>query len=187
MTVAEEKESQKINRLAAAYNLIPNLVWTALFLLPVTIFCYRFLNHQAVYILLGISLIPVFFPRSFFDSLQLSRKPLFYKRIGVKYVNKVTQNGELLNQYLRRKYPNFPPVRTDKISIRKYYNKTYFFEKFHFSMFIFFTSVTVYALISSCFLWAIWVSVCNLFYNIYPNLLQQYMRLRLSSVVKRSK
>ena len=187
MIVAGAKESKKINRLASTYNMIPNLVWTALFLLPVAIFCYRNLNHQIVYILLGISLTPLFFPKSFFDFIQLSRKPLFYKRIGVKFINKYAQNGELLNQHMRKKYPAFTAVPTSKSSILKYYNQTYFFEKFHFSMFIFFTAITVCALIRSYLLWALIVSVSNLFYNIYPNLLQQYIRLRLLLAIKRSK
>ena len=187
MIIDETKESKKINRLASTYNMIPNLVWTAIFLTPVAIFCYRNLDHEIVYMLLGISLIPVFFPKSFFDFIQLSRKPLFYKRIGVKFINKFAQNGELLNQYMRKKYPAFTPVPTNKLSILKYYNQTYFFEKFHFSMFIFFTAITVYALIRYYLLWALIVSVCNLFYNIYPNLLQQYIRLRLLLAIKRSK
>ncbi|HSZ34209.1 MAG TPA: hypothetical protein VK772_12915 [Puia sp.] len=187
MTIGETKESRRINRLASAYNMIPNLIWTTLFLLPVAIFCYSELNHQTVYMLLGISLIPIFFPKSFFDFIQLSRKPLFYKRIGVKFINKFAQNGEFLNRYMRKKYPGFTPVPTNKSSVLKYYNQTYFFEKFHFSMFIFFIAITVYALIRSYLLWALTVSFCNLFYNIYPNLLQQYIRLRLLLAIKRSK
>ena len=166
--------------------MIPNLVWTGLFLLPVAIFCYTLLNPKSVYILLGISLIPIFFPNSFFDTIQLSRSTAFYKRIGVKYINKFAQNGAFLNQYLRNKYPKFKPISTNKSSITKHYYQTYFFEKFHFSLFIFFLAVTVYALVKSYFLWALILSICNLFYNVYPNLLQQYIRLKLASTIKRS-
>jgi Glycosyl-4,4'-diaponeurosporenoate acyltransferase len=183
---AEEKESIKIRRSAAIFNMIPNLVWTALFLVPVTIFCYTLVNHNFVFILLGMSMIPIFFPNSFFDALQLSRNSAFYKRIGVKYINKFAQNGTLLNQYLRNRYPKFKPVSTNRSSIAKQYHQTYFFEKFHFSLFIFFTVVIVYALVKNYLLWALILSICNLFYNIYPNLLQQYIRLKLELVIKRS-
>lgn len=186
MVSIEEKESIKINRLAAAYNMIPNLVWTTLFLLPVTIFCYTLINHKTVFILLGISFIPIFFPNSFFDSIQLSRNAAFYKRIGVRYINKFAQNGALLNKYLRNKYSKFKLVSTNKSSIKKQYYQTYFFEKFHFSLFIFFAAVTVYALAKSYLLWALILSICNLLYNIYPNLLQQYIRLKLASAAPRN-
>ena len=175
----------KNETLIASYNMIPNLVWTAVFFSPVAIFCYRSVSHQFVYILLGISLIPIFFPNSFFDAIQLSRKQIFYKRIGVKYINKFAQNGAVLRRYLRKKYPGLKSVPANKSFIKKQYSQTYFFEKFHFSMFIFFTAVTAYALVKNYLLWAVIISVCNLFYNIYPNLLQQYLRLRLSPVRER--
>lgn len=166
--------------------MIPNLVWTVLFLSPVAIFCYRFVNQQSIYILLGISLIPAFFPNSFYDNIQLSRNPKFYKRFGVQFINKFAQNGSLLNKYVRKKYPGLKSLPVNKLPGEKQFSRTYFFEKFHFSMFIFFGAVTVYALVKDYLLWAFIISICNLFYNIYPNLLQQYIRLRLSSVRKRS-
>lgn len=165
--------------------MIPNLVWTALFLLPVAIFCYTFINYISVFILLGMSFLPIFFPNLFFDAMQLSRYPAFYERLGVKYINKFAQNGTLLNKYLRNKYPKFKPVSPSKLLFKKLYHQTYFFEKFHFSLFIFFTTVIVYALTKSYLLWALILSICNLLYNIYPNLLQQYIRLKLKSVLKR--
>jgi len=183
---SEQKKSIKLNRLAAAYNMIPNLLWTAVFMFPVAIFCYTLMDQKSFYILLGLSLIPLFFPNSFFDFIQLSRNAAFYKRLGVKYINKFAQNGTVLNQYLKSKYPKFKSFPTNKSSIAKRYYQTYFFEKFHFSLFIFFTSLIVYALVKCYFRWALILSLCNLFYNIYPNLLQQYLRTRLVSAVKKS-
>jgi hypothetical protein len=181
----EEKESIKAKRLAAFYNMIPNLVWTILFVLPVFIYCYNSLSHRIVFVLLGISIVPLFFPNSFLDAIQLSRNSAFYKRIGVKYINKFAQNGRLLNQYMRRKYPSYNSFTTKKSSIINRYHQTYFFEKFHFSLFIFFSFITIHALTKRDFLWALTLSVCNLLYNIYPNLLQQYIRLTLAAVIKR--
>lgn len=164
--------------------MIPNLVWTALFLLPVAVFCYSLMTPKTVFILLGISLIPIFFPNSFFDGIQISKSTIFYKKIGVKYINKLAQNGELLNRYLRKKYPDFKTISPTKSSIKKQYYQTYFFEKFHFSLFLFFTAITIYAVVRGCFDWAIGLFICNLLYNIYPNLLQQYIRLRLLTGIK---
>ena len=182
--VNDQKEFIRINRIAAMYNMIPNLIWTILFLLPITIFCYREMSLRAVFIVLGISLIPSFFPNSFFDAIQLSNHAEFYKRLGVKCINRFAQNGTLLNQYLRKKYPQLKAISSGKSSIRKTYQQTYFFEKFHFSLFLYFTAITIYALVKGHLLWALALSVCNLLYNIYPNLLQQYIRLKLAPAVK---
>ena len=161
--------------------MIPNLLWTALFLIPITMFCYRFVPAKVIYILLGASFIPIFFPNSFFDRIQLSRNARWYYRMGVKYINIFAQSGSLINKFLRRKYANFNSVSRARASIKKLYYQTYLFEKFHFSLFLFFTSITIYAGIRNQFSWALILTVSNLLYNIYPNLLQQYIRVKLKS------
>jgi len=163
--------------------MIPNLLWTALFLIPITIFCYTFITPGMTYALLGISLIPIFFPNSFFDRIQLSRNGHWYRRMGVKYINTLAQNGSVLNEILRKKYRNYKVLSRSRASIKKQYYQTYFFEKFHFSLFLFFTFMTIYAGIGGHFYWLFILAISNLFYNIYPNLLQQYIRVKLKSAV----
>ena len=159
--------------------MIPNLLWTALFLTPIVIFCYSFITLKTTYLLLGVSLIPIFFPNSFFDSIQLSRSAHWYIKMGVKYINTFAQNGRLLNKIVKKKYPGFKVLSRTKASIKKQYQQTYFFEKFHFSLFLFFTMVTIYAGCQGRFYWVVILTMCNLLYNIYPNLLQQYIRVKL--------
>ena len=163
--------------------MIPNLLWTALFLIPITIFCYKFISPKTTFTMLGVSLIPIFFPNSFFDRIQLSRNAHFYRRIGVKHINHFAQNGRFLNKLLRKKYPNFKVVSTSKASIKKQYYQTYFFEKFHFSLFLFFIMVSIYAGIQGRYYWVLILLISNLLYNIYPNLLQQYIRVKLKSAL----
>ena len=176
-----------MRRISAAYNMIPNLIWTALFLIPITIFCYQFISLKTTYLLLGLSLIPILFPNSFFDRIQLSKNAHFYKQIGVKYINSFAQNGDFLTGFMKKKYPNFKVVSNSQSSIRKLYNQTYFFEKFHFSLFLFFTIVTIIAVIQGHFMWTLILIISNLLYNIYPNFLQQYIRVRLKSAVSNKK
>ena len=164
--------------------MIPNLFWTALFLIPVTIFCYKFVSPITISMLLSISLIPIFFPNSFFDKIQLSRSPKWYRRIGVTHINSLAQNGTIVNRLLRKKFPTFKTISRTRASIKKQYNQTYFFEKFHFSLFLFFIWVTIYAGINNHFNWVIILIICNLLYNVYPNLLQQYIRLKLKSATE---
>ena len=174
---------QKVSRLAAIYNMIPNLLWTALFLIPMVIFCYAFMTLKTTCVLLGVSCIPIFFPNSFFDSIQLSRSAQWYRKLGVKYINAFAQNGSLLNKILKKKYPNFKVLSRTKASIKKQYHQTYFFEKFHFALLLFFTMVTIYAGSQGRFYWVLILTISNLLYNIYPNLLQQYIRIKLRSAV----
>ena len=166
--------------------MIPNLLWTALFLVPITIFCFNFVNAKMIYILLGVSLIPIFFPNSFFDKIQVSWNTHWYRNIGVKYINTFAQSGSLINRILKKKYPDYKAVSPTKASIRKQYYQTYLFEKFHFSLFLIFTCMTIYAGIRGHWYWVLTLLISTLFYNIYPNLLQQYIRVKLKSA-KRDK
>ena len=161
--------------------MIPNLLWTALFLIPITIFCYTFVNLKLTCILLGISCVTLFFPNSFFDKIQLSRNPHWYTKIGVRIINTFAQHGTIVNKILKRKYVGFKSIHKTNASIRKQYYQTYFYEKFHFSLFLFFTMITIYAAIQRQFFWVLILTICNLLYNIYPNLLQQYIRVKLGS------
>ena len=54
-------------------------------------------------------------------------------------------------------------------------------------MFIFFTLTTIYAVKESYGMWALMISVANLIYNVYPNLLQQFIRVKLLSTGKSKK
>jgi hypothetical protein len=187
LTETEQKEFQRVNRIAAIYNMMPNLLWTALFLIPITIFCYHFMYLKLTYSLLGVSMIPLFLPNTFFDRMQLSKKTSWYKRIGVRIINTFAQHGTIMNKIIEKKYPGFKAIYKTRASIKKQFYQTYFYEKFHFSLFVFFTMVTIYAGIQKQFLWVLILIICNVLYNIYPNLLQQYIRLKLRSALATKK
>lgn len=184
MTKHQQQDNKKINRIAAAWNMIPNLLWTALFLLPVFLFCYWYINTVIIYVLLAVSLVPLFFPNSFFNKIQLSNNVSFYRRIGVMYLNAFAQSGSIVNHFLKKKYPAFKVVTVNRASIQKQYYQTYFFEKFHFSLFLFYLMLTVLAVTQHRIIWVFVLIICNLFYNVYPNLLQQYIRLKLKPAMR---
>ena len=179
MTLSINKDRVKIRNLVAWYNMIANLFWSALNLVPISVFCYRHINLKLFFTFLIISLLSILLPKSFFDSIQLGKTTSVYKKIGIGFVNRFAQNGELINNLIRKKYPRYKVVSEDKRSVNKLLQQAYMFEKFHFIMFSFFTFIIVYALIKRYWLWAFIVFVNNLIYNVYPNLLQQYIRIRL--------
>ena len=161
--------------------MIPNLLWTAVFVVPVAIFCYTFVTPKIIYLLLGGSCIPIFFPNSFFDRIQASRNSQWYRKVGVRYINTFAQSGGLVNKLLKKKFPGYKTVSGTRASIRKHYYQTYLFEKFHFSLFLFFAFMTIHAGSHGYWYWVLILTISNLLYNVYPNLLQQYIRVKLES------
>ena len=182
----EDKEGQKIRRLVTGYNMIANLFWSAINLAPIAAFCYKHIELKLLFLLLAIGLVPMFLPNVIFDRMQFARTTSFYKKIGVDFVNYFAQNGEFVNKLVKKKFPRHRIISVDKRSINKLLNQTYMFEKFHFMMFLIFTFVIFYALFRNYVWWALIIFINNVVYNIYPNFLQQYIRVRLKTVGRRA-
>ena len=70
----------------------------------------------------------------------------------------------------------------DKATIRRKIKETYMFERFHVGLLLVFFILTGHAL-KEHWQWVIVLLLGNFLYNIYPILLQQYVRLRLRKLV----
>jgi glycosyl-4,4'-diaponeurosporenoate acyltransferase len=174
-----DQELSRIRRLLNRYNMIPNVAWSVLNLVPLSMYCYNWVDHKSLYTSIALSIMPGFFPNSFYDRIQLGRTARTYKRLGVGFVNKLAQNGTIINGLIKKKFPDYKMITPGRSSVNKLLEQTYMFEKFHFIMFIFFILITAYALVKNDFWWSIVITVTNVLYNVYPNLLQQYIRLKL--------
>ena len=128
----------KAKRTLALYNMIPNLVWSVINLVPITIYYIHLPSQTMLYLFLIFSLIPIFLPIKIVDKIQLSSSAKIYKRLGVHLVSKVSQNGEIINRLVKRKYPDHKIVAFNKRSIAGLISQTYMFEKFHLCAFHFF-------------------------------------------------
>lgn len=178
-------KTNDIQRSLGFYNALPNFLWSALSLVPLCIYCSKYVNRPALLIFILISLIPIFFRKSFLDNLQISRSTRIYKLLKVNAVNKIAQNGAMINALMQRKYPGYKVVTSNRKSVAKLISQTYMFERFHWIWFIFFTLVTGSALVQGQFYWAGALTVLNILYNVYPNLLQQYLRVKMKGFSSR--
>lgn len=185
MNPKDERNVYNFKRIRAGYNMIPNLIWSIISLLPISVFCYTLVNLKLFYLFLAISIVPLFLPNSFFDKIQIGNSPSIYKKLGVPVFNKFSQNGDIINGFIRKKFPEYKVVNFQRSSINRLIQQTYIFEKFHSMMFVFFCLSTGYAIIKNYMEWGIIILITNLIYNIYPNLLQQYIRLKLRTYAKR--
>jgi len=133
-----------------------------------------------IYWISGISFFVYCLPNQFFDLIQISSKETIYKNLGVNIVRKFAQEGDLVNHLIRKKYPLYNVIKNRK-SIQRYIAKTYHFEKFHFQLLFIFLIIMAYAIRQKQYEWALLIFLNNIIFNLYPNLLQQYTRLRLKS------
>ena len=170
--------------LLAFYNAVPSVVWSALALGPLAVFCYQHMAWPWLVGLLGLSLLAYAVPRAWFRYWQLSGAPVVYRRLGVAVVNGLAQDGALVNALVRRRYPQYRRVESRR-SVAAAVGNSYHMERFHVAALLFFLFASGWAAGQGRWGWVAVLAVLNIGYNLYPIWLQQYLRLRLASVAAR--
>jgi hypothetical protein len=155
METKPNPKSAKIKRTVGFYNMVPNLLWSALSLVPITIFCYKEVERYILLLILIFSVVPAFFSDSLINKLQISKSAITYKKLGVGWVQLLSQNGYIINSILRKKYPGYQAIRWNQKSIKGMLRQTYVFEKFHLALFLFFCLTSVYAFYKGFVGWAV--------------------------------
>ena len=174
----ESKTRAEVQKRAIWYNQTVNVLWSIVSFTPIGYFCFAAMDLKWLFILLAVSLSAGFLPRTFFDAMQLGKTTSIYEKIGIRFAKKYTQDGDVINGLIRRKAAQYK-VFDGQRSIQKHLNKAYAIEKVHFVMFLFFLLTSIYALWHGYFGWAVVITFNNLIFNLYPNFLQQYNRIRL--------
>ncbi|OUJ76098.1 glycosyl-4,4'-diaponeurosporenoate acyltransferase CrtO family protein [Hymenobacter crusticola] len=183
MLVPDSKPTRPSPLLLGLYNAVPNVLWSALSLVPLCLFCYQHVERPWLYGFLVVSLLGYALPVSRFRHFQLSPRAATYQRLGVPALNRFTQHGDIINELIRRKYPQYRHVRT-RAALASFARATYYQEQFHLVMFVFFLLVSGYALVHGYLGWAALLVFLNILYNVYPMWLQQYLRIRLARAPK---
>lgn len=102
-----------------------------------------------------------------------------YRLIGVPLLLKVTQESAWLHR-LAGAAPR--SVCREREELASMVRNTWARERFHLGLLIFCALCTVTAAKDKRPLWAAAPVLLNVFYNLYPMWLQQYLRLRLSRI-----
>jgi len=177
----KQKNKQQI---VIFYNQLINFFWTILAFAPIVYFCYQYLPLNLLYWFICISCPVLFIPASWLARFRLSSSQSAYKKIGVRFIKKYTQDGDHVNRVIKSRYPEYKYVESRQ-SLKKVMGKTYVNEKFHYLVFIFFLCLSIYAFLQGLAGWGIFISLANIVYNLYPIFLQQYNRIRINLLMRR--
>ena len=164
--------------------MVPNLSWTIVHLAPVTIFSFNKMLPLWVYVLLGVSLLASLLPASFYKRIQLGGGVQVYKRIGILWIRRFSQDGDIINRLLRKRFPGYKVI-SEASGVRRYILRANMNERFHCGLFAYMLGAMVYAIVEEQYLWAVAMAVNNVLYNLYPMFLQQYNRIRLQQISNR--
>jgi hypothetical protein len=173
-----------LEKLKYRLNLIIIALLCSTTLAPCVIFYVRGegqLKWMAVFIL--ISYLVSRIPKTFYDRLQVSEDLKIYKKLGVIKFKKLSTNGDLINRRIRRKYPSYRNVINIE-TIKEKIIETYTIEKSHTVLFVFCFLTSIYAFWTYSIGTACVLFIGNIVFNYYPNLLQQYNRIRYKRVIR---
>jgi hypothetical protein len=146
-------------------NQLLNVGWTMVGFFPVCYFWFLEGIHWPFYVLLLASIASCFFPEAIYRKLNVSKYQRVYRRLGVKFIRRFAQDGDF--------------QAGNGIGIKNYLQKIQMFERYHFCCLIFFQASSVYACYNEQYILAFTIFICNIIYNVYPILLQQYNRIRI--------
>jgi len=158
-------------------NQLINLFWTSLAFSVIIIHWYKNWNSLYFTSSIIISFLIVFFPLHYF---QLSSNRNFYERLGVRIAGRLVQDGTLINRLRRHRNSAFRIIKKDNFV--KLIRTSLINELYHLICFVFFILTSIHAIITHYYLLAFLTIVSNVVYNLYPIMLQQYIRLRLAGL-----
>jgi hypothetical protein len=125
-----------------------------------------------------------FLPLSWYSVHRFEANGRLYEGLGVKAIRALVSNGDLINRFVRRRFPGYRvhafAKRIDKVTKDGRSN-----ELSHLISFGGGLVVAVYAWRIGWSDWAVWLTLANLLVNLYPVLVQRYTRARIEKITSR--
>lgn len=168
---------------AQLVNIVLSAFWTAIFVGPVCIFCARHLEVGWICGFCVAGALSMFLPRAVIQRLAWSSDPAVYRRLRVPLVIQVTQDAGWLRRVSRKSRRR---VRRSTQALTQIQRDTWMRERFHLGLLAFYILCSIAALCQGQLWWCLVLMFANVFYNLYPIWVQQYLRLRVSRCLARS-
>ncbi|AYL95719.1 hypothetical protein [Mucilaginibacter celer] len=159
-------------------NQFINFFWTILCFAGVVVYWVSAGLSPGFYIFIALSFIPALLPQKILGKLQLSNSTRLYQRLGVRFIRRFVQHGDIANRISRKNKPGYTAI-PQKNNPAMYLKTIAMYERFHFMCLLFFLFSTVAALLDGRYIIAAVIMICNIIYNCCPILLQQFNRIRI--------
>lgn len=178
-------QAAELKKLIERYNYVIVVLFCGTNLAPILIFYMHGKGEWKWFIItLAISLLINLSPNVLIDRIQFSQSVSFYRNLGVHIFKRFVTYGDIINRQIRRKFPSHRHVHNLQ-SAELQLEETYTSEKLHWVFFILTVETIIYIYSSKESLEiANLLIFSNIIFNFYPNLLQQYNRIRFKRALK---
>lgn len=167
-------------------NQLINVLWTLASFVVVGSYWGDYLAENgslwSLYTIIVISILAYWIPDQWLSAITLGTKRQNYERIGIKIVLWLVQNGKLVSR-IEKVWSSKSKSNISFKRVAANLKTITIAERFHCSCFVFFGLSTVSALSIGKVRAALFITLWNILYNVYPILLQQYVRLRINNII----
>lgn len=167
-------------------NQLINFFWTILGFAAVVAYWVSAGLSAWFYLFIVLSVIPAFLSQKIFARFQISNNTKLYERLGVRFIRKFVQHGDIVNRLAMKNDPAYQVTRK-RVNPEGYLKTIMMYERYHSICLIFFLLTSGMAVAQGYYMQALIIMTSNIFYNFYPILLQQYNRIRILGSVKKFK
>lgn len=126
----------------------------------------------------SMSFVPCFFPKSYYHPKVWEINGRFYEGLGVSIFARFVPHGDIINRLIRRRDPNYRVLK-NRSALPQRVKSTCQGEKGHLVLFLMGLFTTIYACRIGWYGWAVGLAFGNCIANLYPLLLQRYIRNRI--------
>jgi Glycosyl-4,4'-diaponeurosporenoate acyltransferase len=155
--------------------------WTV----PMIAFCVvvwrkgNIISTVAFLLCAGLGLMMFYLPEQYYRPKSFELNGQFYERLGIRFYKRWMMNGDYMNRFRRRFLPNHRVIDGCD-SMRKFEAQSRTYEKGHLMWFIVTAFAGVYAMVLSSHVLALCLFVSSLVTQLYPAILQRYLRIRIA-------
>ncbi len=163
-------------------NQLISFSWTVLCFTPVLWYWIKEGLNLNFYLSVAAALIVGILPEKILNVLTVSSKRKFYEKLGVKFIRKFVQNGDVAR---------IMSDTRDRFIIRgvsqaqRYLNTIAMYERYHWICFTFFLLTTIYCFYTGDWKPGMLILAANVLYNLTSILLQQYNKTRIRKITRR--
>jgi len=127
----------------------------------------------------GLSLMMFYLPEQYYRPRAFELNGRFYERLGIRFYKRWMMNGDYMNRFSRRFLPDYRVIDGCD-SMRKFEAQVRTYEKGHLMWFGVTALAGIYAIVLSSHVLALCLFTSSLVTQLYPAILQRYLRIRIT-------
>ena len=184
------QDSAKLKVIKYSFQAVLATIVFAFWTLPMIWFCFtvwrngNFLFTVVFLLCASLGLMMFYLPEQYYRPRPFELNGVLYERLGIRFYKRWMMNGDYMNRFRRRFLPDYRVIASCD-SMRQFETRARTYEKGHLMWFTVTVLAGIYAIVMSSYILALCLFISSLVTQLYPAILQRYLRTRISKCLDR--